>query len=522
MRFRLWLSKADRRALTMAERMAIGSYTIIRRLGAGGMGEVYLAEDSRLSRKVALKFLTPEFARDAERMLRFMQEARAASALNHPNIVTVYEVGEGDPAFIATEFVDGMTVRERMTRPLPLPEALDVAVQLVSAIVAAHEAGIIHRDIKPENVMIRPDGYVKLLDFGLAKISSVSGGQETAATQLVTEPGVLVGTLRYMSPEQARGATVDSRTDIFAVGVLIFEMVTGRSAFNGDTPGDRLAAVLTSDPPAPSSLVPGIPPLLDLLVQKALRKNRDERYASANDLLVDLKQIKASIESKPARPRGVRFAPAWVAAAVFAALVAILAVWPRSVSRPPQVSPATATPAPAAIALSYWITVQKYRDGKPFEEPFRLAEAINFEKDYRIRLHFTAPRTGFLYLVSEAPAETSGGSPYNLIAATQLEAAQETQVPEASWFQFDAEKGEERLWIVWSDGRIPELDSSRPFMNPDDKGTIRDAAISGGVAAFLTSHAASRPTVEKDDRTQQTRIRTERVPFVYLLTLEHH
>ena len=498
----------------------IGSFTILRRLGAGGMGEVFLAEDSRLSRKVALKFLMPAFAGDAERMRRFIQEARAASALNHPNIVTVYEVGEGDPAFIATEFVEGITLRERMARPISLPEALDLAVQLVSAIVVAHQAGIIHRDIKPENVMVRPDGYVKLLDFGLAKFDGGPDGQDTA-TQLVTQPGVLVGTLRYMSPEQARGLTVDVRTDIFAIGVLIFEMVSGRSAFGGDTPGDRLAAVLTSDPPALSGLVPGIPPLLESIVSKALRKNRDERYASAKDLLIDLNQVKTSVAAEPTPPRRWHSA-AWMVAAILAGLIGVV-TWSGRDNRPAEPGAnAVTAPLPANVALSYWITVQKYRDGKPFEDPFRLAQPINFEKDYRIRLHFTGPHPGFLYLVSEAPADTPGDSPYNLIAATRLDAGQETQVPERSWFQFDAEKGVERLWIVWGGSPVVELDSSTSFMNPSDKGTIRDAAISRRVGAFLTSHAASQPVIEKDDRTQQTRLRTNLDPFVYLMTLEHH
>jgi hypothetical protein len=502
----------------MAQITAVGSYTILRLLGAGGMGQVYLAEDSRLSRKVALKFLTPEFAGNAERMLRFMQEARAASALNHPNIVTVYDVSEDAPAYIATEFVNGMTLRARMTQPLPLPEVMDVALQLVSAIVAAHDAGIVHRDIKPENLMIRPDGYVKLLDFGLAKVAP--GRQESAATQFVTQPGVLVGTLRYMSPEQARGLTVDGRTDIFAIGALIFEMITHTSAFTGDTPGDRLAAVLTTEPPAPSAIVPGVPPLLDAVVRKALRKNRDERYASAKDLLVDLKAIKAGIDSQPVRQRTTR-AAALIAAAIVAALVAIV-VWPRSSGKPSQERPAAVASAPAAIALSYWITVQKYRGGRPFEEPFRLAQAINFEKDYRIRLHLSAPRPGFLYLVSEAPGDGQISNPYNLIAATPLEAGRETQIPEKSWFQFDAETGAERLWIVWSTRPVPELDSSTPFMNPNDKGTIRDAMISRAVGAFLTSQTRVQPALETDDRTQQTRLRTDRDPFAYLMTLEHH
>ena len=496
----------------------IGSYRILRQLGSGGMGEVYLAEDSRLSRKVALKFLPPDFVGDAERMRRFMREAKAASALNHPNIITVYEVGETPTAFIATEFVDGESLRQRLRAgPIPLPEALYIAVQLAGAIAVAHDAGIIHRDIKPDNVMLRPDGYVKLLDFGIAKIASPSAMADEETTYLATEAGELLGTLSYMSPEQARGLVIDHRTDIFAMGALLYELVTGKSAFRGDTPGDRLASLLTFDPPPVSATVRGVPPLLDVTVRKALRKSKDERYTSAKELLIDLKTIKQDLESGAALPRARR-STTWIVAAVVVALIGIVTIAPGLMRRPAEPSAPAAAPATPPIALSYWITVQKYRNGKPFEDPFRLAQAINFEKDYRIRLHFDSPRSGFLYLVSEGP----GSTPYNLIAATPIERGQVTQVPKDSWFQFDDQKGSERVWIVWASSKVPELESSVPFMNTTDRGTIRDAAVSRGVSGFLTSHAASPPQIEKDDRTAQTRLRTGLDPFVYLLTLEHH
>ncbi len=495
----------------------VGSYRILRQLGSGGMGEVYLAEDSRLSRKVALKFLPPGFVGDADRMRRFMREAKAASALNHPNIITVYEVGETPTAFIATEFIDGQSLRQRLRAgAIPLPEALDIAVQLAGAIAVAHDAGIIHRDIKPDNVMLRPDGYVKLLDFGIAKMASASTA-DGETTHLATEAGQLLGTLSYMSPEQARGLAIDHRTDVFAMGALIYEIVTGKSAFRGDTRSDRLASILTSDPPPVSATVRGVPPLLDATVRKALRKNKDERYTSAKELLIDLKAIRRDLESTVAPPRAKRSVATWLVAAAVAALIGILTVAPRFMDRPQPSAPAAA-PATPPIALSYWITVQKYRNGKPFEDPFRLAQQINFEKDYRLRLHFDSPRPGFLYLVSEGP----GGTPYNLIAATPIEGGQVTQVPRDSWLQFDDQKGSERVWIVWAGRKVPELESSIPFMNTTDRGTIRDAAISRGVSAFLTSHAASPPQIEKDDRTQQTRLRTGLDPLVYLLTLEHH
>jgi serine/threonine protein kinase len=483
------------------------------------MGEVFLAEDSRLSRKIALKFLPPAFVGDAERMRRFMQEAKAASALNHPNIITVYEVAETPTAFIATEFIDGQTLRQRLRAgAIPLPEALDVAVQLAGAIAVAHDAGIIHRDIKPDNVMLRPDGYVKLLDFGIAKIANLSAMADEETTHLATAAGEMLGTLSYMSPEQARGLAIDHRTDIFAMGALIYEIVTGKSAFRGNTPGDRLASLLTFDPPPVSATVPGVPPLLDAAVRKALRKSKDERYTSAKELLIDLKAIRRDLESTVAPPR-VKPSPAmWIIAAVVAALIGILTVAPRFMRQPPQPSAPAAAPATPPVALSYWITVQKYRNGKAFEDPFRLAQPINFEKDYRIRLHFDSPRPGFLYLVSEGP----GGSPYNLIAATRIEGGQVKQVPQDSWFQFDDQKGSERVWIVWARSKVPEVESGIPFMNTTDRGTIRDEAISRGVSAFLTSRAASPPQIEKDDRTQQTHLRTGLDPFVYLLTLEHH
>ena len=216
-------------------------YEILSPLGKGGMGEVYLAQDTRLKRKVALKLLPASFTQNAERLRRFEQEAYAASALNHPNIITIYEIGEsGEFHFIATEFIEGNTLRQQMadTR-MNLREALEIAVQIASALAAAHAAGIVHRDIKPENIMLRPDGLVKVLDFGLAKLTeSQALANDTDAVTVAasnTEPGVVMGTVRYMSPEQTRGLKVDGRSDIFSLGVVLYELVTGRAPFEGAT-----------------------------------------------------------------------------------------------------------------------------------------------------------------------------------------------------------------------------------------------------------------------------------------------
>ena len=263
---------------------------------------MYLAEDTRLDRNAALKILPSEFASDAGRMARFVQEAKSASALNHPGIITIYEIGEADGLqFIASEYIEGETLRQHLLRArMSLRETLDVAVQIAGALSAAHGAGIIHRDIKPENMMLRPDGYVKVLDFGLAKPSQ----QETPATSTQaptvaapkTEPGMLLGTLAYMSPEQTRGKAVDARTDIFSFGVLLYEMVTGRAPFEGETTSDIIASILRSDPPPLAFRSPEAPPELERIVTKALAKNRDERYQTAQDLLIDLKRLRQQLE----------------------------------------------------------------------------------------------------------------------------------------------------------------------------------------------------------------------------------
>ena len=279
----------------------IASYEVISFISRGGMGEVYLAEDKRLGRKVALKLLPASFTTDGDRLRRFEQEARAASALNHPNIITIYEIREAVGSHvIATEFVEGETLRLRMNRSaLTLSEALNISMQVADALSAAHKAGIIHRDIKPENIMLRPDGYVKVLDFGLAKLSEEATpavAAEAPTIQVRTGSGIVIGTAGYMSPEQARGLGVDHRSDIFSLGAVIYEMLARRKPFEGDTPSDTLASILKTEPPPLSRVTPGIPPELARIVTKALRKDREERYQVVKDLWLDLKALKQELE----------------------------------------------------------------------------------------------------------------------------------------------------------------------------------------------------------------------------------
>jgi serine/threonine protein kinase/Tol biopolymer transport system component len=281
----------------------IGCYQVISQLGAGGMGEVYLAQDTRLGRKVAIKLLPSFFTKDEQRLGRFQQEARAASALNHPNIITIYDIGEADSIhFIATEFIEGETLRTALDKGVQLSQALDVAIQTSSALHSAHQAGIAHRDIKPENIMVRTDGYVKVLDFGLAKLTEKQpltiGTEAATIARVETDPGTVMGTARYMSPEQARGQEVDGRSDIFSLGVVIYEMVAGRAPFEGKTTSDVIAAILEKQPLPLARYEPGAPTEIQWIVTKALRKDRDERYQTIKEMLSDLRDLKQDLDAQ--------------------------------------------------------------------------------------------------------------------------------------------------------------------------------------------------------------------------------
>ena len=281
---------------------SIGHYQIESLLGVGGMGEVYLARDERLGRKAALKLLPDSLTADETQLSRFKNEARSASALNHPNILTVYEIGaEGNRQFIATEFIEGMTLRASLAcGRMNLHAALEIAVQVASALAAAHETGVVHRDIKPENIMLRPDGYAKVLDFGIAKLTEqrpASDHYEAGTTTVLqTQPGLVLGTGHDMSPEQARGQTVDARSDIWSLGVVLYEMVGGIRPFLGETPSDCIASILTAEPPPLSGVLPDVPLKLESILQTALRKNSDERYQTIKEMLADLRNLKKELE----------------------------------------------------------------------------------------------------------------------------------------------------------------------------------------------------------------------------------
>jgi serine/threonine protein kinase/Flp pilus assembly protein TadD len=290
-------------------RDTLSHYRVIKKIGAGGMGEVYLAEDTHLRRRVALKILSPDFTSDFGQLRRFEQEAHAASALNHPNIITIYEVGlDQDTHFIATEFVEGETLREHLSRTkISLRKILDIAIQVASALAASHEAGIVHRDIKPENIMLRPDGYIKVLDFGIAKLTENFTDRHTphshntgdpTLTLINTDSNVVLGSPSYMSPEQARGLSVDARTDIFSLGLILYEMISNKRAFEGETSFDVIAAILNTEPAPLARSDHEVPQALNQIVMRALRKDREERYPSAVKMIAELRALQYRVEHR--------------------------------------------------------------------------------------------------------------------------------------------------------------------------------------------------------------------------------
>src|SRR5580692_5989364 len=296
----------------------LGPYEIVSPLGAGGMGEVYRARDTRLKREVAIKVLPPAFSRDGDRLRRFEQEALATAALNHPNILAVFDIGtteigadQGSP-YVVSELLEGETLRERLRGgAIAVRKTLDYALQIAHGLAAAHEKGIIHRDLKPENLFLTKDGRVKILDFGLAKLTQAESGDHTSLPTMThaTEAGVVLGTAGYMSPEQVRGAAVDARSDIFSFGAILYEMVSGKRAFHRDTAADTMSAILKEDPADLSETNRNVSPALERIVQHCLEKNPESRFHSASDIAFDLEHL-SGISSTSARALPAAGAPA--------------------------------------------------------------------------------------------------------------------------------------------------------------------------------------------------------------------
>jgi serine/threonine protein kinase len=527
----------------------LGSYEILDPLGVGGMGEVYLAKDSRLERTVALKVLPSDISGDKRRMQRFRHEAKVASSLNQPNILTIFEFGDAEGlTFLATEFIDGDTLRNYLRHHrLKIDETLDIAIQILTALDAAHEARIVHRDIKPENVMIRHrDRLVKVLDFGLAKVTEKRSQAFTdhqmdteAITEFRTRPGVLMGTINYMSPEQARAVPVDERTDIWSVGIVLYEMLTGTMPFGGPTTSHTLVQIIEKEPP-PFPKGTEAPAELQRIIRKAMAKNPDDRYQSAMDMAEDLKALRKQLDQaevlatddtdetdRGKQKKLVLFVALGLMLAVTAAIFAV-SIWRSSRARS-----AAAVPAPTPVVagpertLTYWLTVQEFRDGK-YKKPYVLAGEINFEAGDQVRLNVGTPEPGHLYILSEGPREGTTVSEFNLLfpspsankGSAYLAANQQAQIPEESWFRFDKQEGVERLWLVFAESAVPELESVKEFANKKARGLITDMTKNKLVQDFLTSHSALKPSVDKGDTL--TTLKSPGKLLVYPVRLEHH
>ena len=565
----------------------LGRFKILSLLGAGGMGEVYLAEDAQLGRHVALKLLPQEFTSHTDRLRRFEREARAASALNHPNIITIHDIGETEGIhFIATEYIEGEMLRRRIARGrVPLGEAVDIALQVANALDIAHSAGIIHRDIKPENIMRRPDGYVKVLDFGLAKLTEPEQAPPPATSQMDTPPlpsetsaGMIVGTANYMSPEQARGLKVDRRSDLWSLGVTLYEMVVGLAPFTGQTMTDILVSIIDRQPRPLTQMMPDVPVELECIVMKALAKDCDERYQSARDMAIDLKSLKRQLDSSPAfvssqnqsgdrpggkddrrRYQGVQsrkqdvehltsekaiykteglpeartilmkkpgISPAQV---VIAALLVVLVGFALWLAFRPQPAAPVSTPAATSTPvqnvppaperqITYSVTIT----GSNRETHGALQRDI-FKSSDRFSFTFSSPQEGFLYLLNEDGSADKG---YSLLFPSPFANQGSAQIPgnqtvTTSRYGFEQDKPVENVLLVWAARPVDELEAVKGVINPRDLGKVKDPAQLAAVKKFLEQHQQSTPKADIDDASKQTTIRGSGEVLIHLIKLTH-
>jgi len=458
---------------------ALGPYQVLERLATGGMSEVYLALDPRLARKVALKLLPRGMSSDGERVQRFRHEAQAASALNHPNILTIYDIGETDgQLYIAMELVEGAPLHTLIANgPLPVDEVLAIGRQMATALKAAHEAGILHRDIKPGNVIRRTDGLVKVLDFGLARNVSLPLPQHGP----VTMPGTILGTPAYMSPEQARGREVDERSDLWSLGAVLYELLSGVQPFGGADTADILVAVLDRAPRPIEESRKNVPARFSRLVHRLLSKDAAARPGSAGEVLEELEAIGLEAAASKPRPRRWR-APV---AAGAAALAVFAAVGYQQFQTPPRHS------------IGYTISAEQ-EAGKVFT--VRQGEVL--KSGSRFRLQIRPSETGYVYLIGE-DRETGGYAVlFPLPSINAASARVRGGEPLATgWYRFSAQPGKERLWLVWASSPAPELENLRKYLDVEHKGEVSEESDRAAIRSLigrddLRGHAESRASAD--------------------------
>lgn len=466
----------------------IAHYELVSLLGSGGMGDVYLARDTHLHRRAAVKLLRNASVDDRAAAERFLREARAIASLDHPNICTLYEVGaDQGREFLAMQYVEGGTLATRLKQgPLPFDEALRIGIELTTALAYAHSKQILHRDLKPQNVMLQPDGRVKLLDFGLAKVTVAGSDLSIAETNApLTREGFVVGTLEYMSPEQMSARTLDARSDIFSLGLVLYELIGGCHPYRGHTAALTMSGILTKPyPPLTGGHVPRAP-MLNPVLRKALALDPGDRYATAADLLVDLKRVERGIDGA-----GAVAIPAWRRwRNAGAALAAIVALAILSVPIVKRLTPSRTVGPPAPQfdrAVTYWLDVRP-AGGNDSTTVRRAIGDDTLADGAKVRVNVVSATPGFLYMLDQEGDDAAALALVYPVVTDRVAASTRSTT---GWYGFSNDAARDHVWLVWSADTVPDLEALRPLVNERDLGRIPDAGRARGLRAWLDQTAA--------------------------------